>query len=71
MTKRDFELIAGTITRLRTTVRTNYNSVRSILIDELAEEFANSLTSTNPRFNRQRFLDACGLDSDLVEEPTL
>jgi hypothetical protein len=60
MTKRDFELIAEVISSYPVEVPKRL----------MAHKFADKLAATNSRFNRQRFLDACGIDSDLVEEPT-
>jgi hypothetical protein len=66
MTKQDFELIADTIKQLSTVTCTFHGASCHRY---LAERFADRLRQTNPRFNRQRFLSACGIDSDLVEEP--
>lgn len=54
MQKRHFELIAG--------VLRNYRAGNCIdfAIDEIAERFADQLQKENPRFDRPRFLDACG-----------
>lgn len=53
MTRKDFELIARTIKLLPD------GPARR----ETARLFADALTNTNPRFNRLRFLHACGLTS--------
>ena len=54
MTKKDYELIAGTIRDM---------PVRKIR-REMAEAFATNLYATNPRFDRARFIAACmGEDS--------
>jgi hypothetical protein len=51
MTKRDFELIAA--------VLANLPEMR-VDPDTVAEEFADALATTNPRFDRTKFLTACG-----------
>ena len=50
MTKRHFEMIARVVSSI-----TNVNNRRSV-----AEAFAAELAQENPRFDRRRFLDACG-----------
>jgi len=49
MTRRDFNLIAGVIRQLPPQVSRG----------TLARAFAAELPTTNPNFNRDRFLDAC------------
>jgi hypothetical protein len=57
MTKRDFELIA-------LTVRVSYATEDLTIRRTLAEDFASVLATTNPRFDRARFVAACmGEDS--------
>lgn len=51
MTRKDFELIAEIV---RTTFPNNYN-----LRVNIAERFADRLAETNPRFDRERFVEAC------------
>lgn len=53
MTKKDYELIADTLSR---SDRTNWRGY----ID-LCEDFAIALSATNPLFDKQRFLKACGV----------
>lgn len=50
MTRKDYELIAATIREIPA-----FPSKRIV-----AEEFATALAGTNPRFDRDRFLKACG-----------
>ena len=57
MTKKDFQLVANVLRRNHNGYRND--SVKSNLIEELALDFAHSLRETNPRFNIQRFLNAC------------
>jgi hypothetical protein len=56
MTRKDFELIA-LILRLS---RDGRNDIATI--EEVAHSFANNLGVTNPRFNRETFLTACGVN---------
>jgi len=50
MSKKDFEMIARVVRYFRS---------RNLVIPGLGEAFADELAKTNPRFDRQRFLDAC------------
>ena len=61
MTKKDFELIARVI-RLSKRRFDAYNET-AIEIHEFAKEMAYHLSATNPRFDRERFLAACGVQS--------
>ncbi|HEV2816145.1 MAG TPA: hypothetical protein VGW40_02840 [Allosphingosinicella sp.] len=51
MSRKDFELIAATIRRMP-----------SETAPSAAEHFADALRSTNPRFDRARFIRACGVN---------
>jgi hypothetical protein len=64
MTKKDYELIAGVITDtifmskiIGDIDMENAERVLSLLAGKLATE----LEAENPRFNRELFLDACGV----------
>ena len=53
MTRKDFQLIA-------TVLKANSTSpMNRCVIKELAEAFANELATTNPNFNKERFVEAC------------
>lgn len=52
MTRKDFQLIADTIK----------TSTTSANLERVSIGFANALMETNPRFDRNRFLKACGLE---------
>lgn len=54
MSRQDFELIART-------VKLTYGTVTKAERNEIAVQFADALAGTNPRFNRPRFLAACGV----------
>lgn len=61
MTKKDFELIAQSITN----VRSNYAGVcpntAKLELDAVSVELARQLVWNNPRFDKARFLAACGV----------
>lgn len=61
MTKKDFQLIAHLIRDMRT--RNGATDGFSTAIDShrLAEEFADRLSRTNPKFNRDTFLKTVGV----------
>jgi len=64
MTKKDFELIAKTIDdgrKLPIEIRETEKRYTSH-DDLIAEMFADRLSEVNPRFNRERFLKACGVE---------
>jgi len=56
MTKKDFELIAAALARCKPSALNTawYNVVYAL---------ADALATTNPRFDRARFLAACGVQS--------
>lgn len=66
MTKKDFVLIAETFAE-----RKPQNRVNMISWVEGVEKMANKLENTNPRFNRQKFLEACGIYHYQVEKKCL
>jgi hypothetical protein len=53
MTKKDFELIAAVL---------RANSTETVVRERVALDFADELAATNPRFDRARFLRACGVE---------
>lgn len=57
MTKKDYELIASVINIPNAIRRTK---------EGLANDFANTLASKNPRFDKQKFLRACGVDTNVI-----
>ena len=60
MTRKDYELIAETINRLRVDFDNGGDDTISLAL--VADELADALETTNPRFNRELFLDACGVN---------
>jgi hypothetical protein len=64
MTRQDFQLIADVLRARRPA--DVHPQLRQLPMDEFratCEAFANRLAATNPRFNRARFLAACGAQS--------
>lgn len=59
MSKQHFELIADTINDL---FMGHENWQRNL--NQVAQKFAEALAETNPNFNQERFLKACGLESE-------
>lgn len=57
MTKQDYIVIAEVIFRERSDQRTTYAQVR--VLDRLALRMADVLALDSPRFDRDRFIDAC------------
>ena len=56
MTRRDFELIAGVVRYVRDLKTTDANT-----LDLLSIGFANELGRNNQRFDKARFMRACGV----------
>lgn len=56
MTRKDFQMMAETIAALGRAGAYNAATQR-----EIAENFAHRLAQTNPRFDRARFIKACGV----------
>ena len=59
MTRKDFELIANA---LRIARQANQQPAHGLGIDDAAFILARDLATTNPNFDRARFLKACGVD---------
>jgi len=53
MTRKDFQLIADVLKAHGT------SPMNRLVVKELAVSFAQKLSDTNPRFNKQRFVEAC------------
>jgi hypothetical protein len=60
MTKKDFELIAAALAEARYLVDSEPPISAETARYRIAGEIADALATTNPRFDRDRFLDACG-----------
>jgi hypothetical protein len=64
MTKRDFILIAETLKNERPDRDgTKWADGARDLWSTTVLAFANALATKNPRFDKERFFDACGLES--------
>jgi hypothetical protein len=63
MTRKDFEMIANVI-RARVELHTSHNPTYRTAQYEIANDMATALASTNSRFNRARFLAACGFEGE-------
>lgn len=61
MTRRDFQLIAGTLNRVRAAYRPNWNPNLFRAMDDTTKALADALAGTNPKFDRARFLSASGV----------
>lgn len=59
MTRKDYELIA----RVLRDKHERWDATGQMAVRAIAEAFATELATTNPRFDRARFLKACGVDS--------
>jgi hypothetical protein len=59
MTRKDYVLIADTLANLMSDF--NNGGEDSVSLSLVAQELADALQADNPRFNRARFLDACGV----------
>ncbi len=56
MSRKDFQLIADAI---KTLPSFDQNGVDMVRFDALCSRMADALASTNPRFDRDRFVAAC------------
>ena len=64
MTRKDYILIAAAIrTALEDIIREANRGVLLPQFETLADAIAKALASDNPRFDRERFLKACGVQS--------
>lgn len=65
--KRHFEFIAATLKTRAVAVNAYPNQAQSVCglyeVRRLAEAFADECASTNPQFDRLRFLRACGVEA--------
>ncbi len=61
MTRKDYELIAERISSSREADARNGREEE--LLDSVSRRLADALASENPRFDRERFLRACGVEA--------
>lgn len=59
MTKKDYELIASIL-------KFRQEQINERAYKLLIADFINTLASKNPRFNREKFLQACGVEVEDV-----
>jgi hypothetical protein len=59
MTRKDFVVIASTLDRIRLDFDMDGEDTVSLRL--VAEELADALARTNDRFDREKFLTACGV----------
>lgn len=60
MTRKDYQLIAAVFQKANETL-TGTGTDRETIIATIADDIADVLATDNPRFDRARFLKACGL----------
>jgi len=58
MTRKDYILIAAALANERTPFMVEHHKYA---LDNIALTLADALATTNPRFDRERFLKACGV----------
>jgi hypothetical protein len=65
MTKKHFESIAAILARHKTWAPLGRSAkpVRGAIVGSLARDLADYFATENPRFDRYRFLRACGVES--------
>ena len=65
MTRKDFQLIADALVNLRTfeahDSEMSETVARAVRYSSVVDALASALATTNPRFDRDRFLGACGI----------
>lgn len=61
MTKKDFELIASSLKKSFEEAQGNLN--QECTVEGLIIDLSDTLASKNPRFDKQKFLKACGIDN--------
>jgi len=68
MTKKDYELIAVTVKVFDGDMSgycgANESKTRRVIVTDIAQRLADALAAENPLFNRQKFLEACGVKND-------
>ena len=65
MTRKDFQLIADVVRNLRTfearDAEMSEDVAHAVRWTTVADKLASALATTNPRFDRERFIEACGI----------
>lgn len=69
MTRKDYVAIAAALKRVRDSQWEPWNpNLFSRICDEHAYTVADALAADNPRFDRTRFIEACGAEFVLCKE---
>lgn len=63
MTRKDYELIAAALRETRETARKDLHPQAEAMWEKVCEDIAHHLHCDNPRFNDERFMAACGVQS--------
>lgn len=61
MTRKHFEAIAAAVLEVRDVPRIHYTSLEREILDTMADKLADVCAGSNGRFDRGRFLRACGV----------
>ena len=61
MTRRDFQMIADGIAKVRASYAPTWDANLFRALDDTARTLADRLATTNPRFDRTRFLRTAGV----------
>ena len=61
MTRKDYELIARVLAFTRTSAKSDLSPQADNMWRVACGDIADALASENPRFDRDRFLEACGV----------
>lgn len=61
MTKKDFELIAGVFAKAQASLDSGFHLTADNLMQLLVLMMEEKLANTNPRFESETFLTACGV----------
>jgi hypothetical protein len=63
MSKRHFEFVAECI-KAQAKSWGQFEAAGDVVMAAFAKDLATALAQTNPNFNRQRFLEACGIGAE-------
>lgn len=65
MTKKDYELIASVLSQARFV---NKTASDTRVWERICLLYASALATTNPRFDRDKFLQACGIETAFEQQ---
>ena len=66
MTRKDYVSIAAAVAVVRDSYSFNWNPNLFRALDDVAKQLAVHLAQDNPRFDRARFLKACGVAPEKI-----